>query len=204
LRILSWNLWAHGGADPRDIGRLVDALHPDLVLMQEATAVIDPLVDILGGHYKRVAAPSRNNGPAVWSPRPFDAIAVDLPLATRLDFPVPILRRLAVRVALVVRCEALEVANVHLDHGQCANRRQLRHILTQHPNLHVIMGDYNALGPARLPAFRDVGPRRATHRMYHCVPLRLDRCLVRGLKASHSVALAYGPSDHRPICVDLL
>ena len=144
----------------------------------------------------------RGHGPAAWSLRPFTAATVVLPLAGRLDLPVPV-RRIKRRHALVVCLDGFEVANVHLDHGQLANRRQLRFLLDQRPGLHAVVGDYNALGATRLPGFADVGPRRTTHRAKGVVPLRLDRCLVRGLRRTETTALAYGPSDHRPILVDL-
>ena len=99
---------------------------------------------------------------------------------------------------------SLEVANVHLDHGQLANRRQLRHLLERHERLDMVIGDYNALGRISLPGFADVGPRRTTHMAYGLVPLRLDRCLARGLRCTAATALDYGRSDHRPILLELV
>ncbi len=209
MRVLSWNLLRRRGAGVEDIRRLVEAHRPDLVLLQEATPGIDALPGALGGHYARREMEGRGHGPAAWSLRPFTAEPVPLPPATRLDFPVPVRRRLTRRIALIVRLDGVEaadlrIANVHLDHGQFANRRQLRHLLDQCPRLHAVVGDYNALGAVRLPGFADVGPRRATHRAKGVVPLRLDRCLVRGLRGAGATALAYGASDHRPILVDLV
>ncbi len=204
LRVLSWNLLRRRGAGVEDIRRLVEAHRPDLVLLQEATAAIDALPEALGGSYARREMEGRGHGPAAWSLRPFTAGTVPLPPAARLDFPVPVRRRLTGRIALVVRLDGIEIANVHLDHGQLANRRQLRHLLDQRPRLHAVIGDYNALGAVRLPGFADVGPRRATHRAKGVVPLRLDRCLARGLRGEAARALAYGASDHRPILVDLV
>ena len=204
MRVLSWNLLRRRGAGVEDIRRLVEAHRPDLVLLQEATARIDALPHRLGGSYARHEMEGRGHGLAAWSLRPFTAEPVPLPPATRLDFPVPVRRRLTRRIALVVRLEGAEVANVHLDHGQRANRRALRHLLDRCPRLDAVIGDYNALGPARLPGFADVGPRRATHRAKGIVPLRLDRCLARGLRGEGAAALAYGPSDHRPILIDLV
>ena len=60
------------------------------------------------------------------------------------------------------------------------------------PGLDLVMGDFNALGPTSLVGFRDVGPRRATHRAYGIVPVRLDRCLARGLRCTAATALAFG------------
>ncbi len=204
MRILSWNLLRRGGAGVDDIRCLVEAHRPDLVLLQEATAGIDALPNTLGGSYARREMERRNHGPAAWSLRPFTVTTVALPLATRLDLPAPVRRRVTRRVALIVQWDGIQIANVHLDHGQFANRRQLRHLLDHHPRLDAVIGDYNVLGTTSLPGFADVGPRCATHRAKGLVPLRLDRCLVRGLQGVNAVALAYGASDHRPILVDLV
>jgi len=204
MRVLSWNLLRRRGAGVEDICRLIETHRPDLVLLQEATSGIDALPDAVGGSYARREMEGRGHGPAAWSLRPFAAEPVPLPIATRLDFPVPVRRRLTRRIALFVRLDGVEIANVHLDHGQLANRRQLRHLLDRCPRLHVVIGDFNALGATRLPGFADAGPRRATHRAKGIVPLRLDRCLVRGLRGEGAAALAYGSSDHRPILVDLV
>jgi len=203
MRILSWNLLKTEGAGVTDIGHLVERHHPDLVVLQEATDLIDALPELIGGHYVRRALDQRNHGLAAWSPQPFEATAVALPLATRLDLPVPIFRATTSRVALIIRLGSLVVANVHLDHGQLANRRQLRHLLNTHKQLDMVIGDYNALGTVTLPGFADVGPRRTTHCAYGFVPLRLDRCLVRGLFCAAATALGYGQSDHRPILIEL-
>ena len=95
-------------------------------------------------------------------------------------------------------------ANVHLSHGQLLNRRQLVRIaasLRGKPS--AIIGDYNMVGPVLLPGFADVGPRESTHFASNVVPFRLDRCLVHGLTCRAAAALAFGPSDHRPIRLDL-
>lgn len=204
MRILSWNLLKTADASVMDIGRLIERHRPDLVLLQETTEPIDALPGLIGGHYVRKAMPGRNHGPAAWSPQPFEAATVALPLATRLDLPVPVFRIVSTRMALVVRLGSLEVANVHLDHGQLANRRQLRHLLDSHEQLDMVIGDYNALGMTALPGFEDVGPRCTTHRAYGFVPLRLDRCLARGLSCTAATALDYGRSDHRPILIELV
>ena len=203
MRVLSWNLLRTGGARVPEVARLAERHRPDLLLLQEATAAIDALPGLLGGHFVREAMPGRDHGPAAWSPSPFEAATMALPCAGRLDLPVPIFRAVLPRLALVVRQDGVQAANVHLDHGQRANRRQLRHLLDHLPGLDLLVGDFNALGPTRLAGFRDVGPRRATHRAYGLVPLRLDRCLVRGLRCTATTALAFGSSDHRPILIEL-
>ena len=203
MRILSWNLLIRTGAGVDDIRRLVDVHHPDLVLMQEATAAIDSLPRRLGGNYVRETMHRRSHGPAAWSSHSFTSTTVTLPLATRLDLPVPVFRLVEQRIALIVQIDAIELATVHLDHGQLANRRQLQHLLNACPKLHALIGDYNALGATNLPGFTDVGPRCTTHRAYGIVPVRIDRCLVREPHEASAVALPYGASDHRPILIDL-
>ncbi len=204
MRILSWNLLRTDGAGVDDICRLVDAQRPDLVLMQEATAAIDALPERLGGgSYVREPMHRRRHGLAAWSSRPFTSMVVSLPLAGRLDLPVPVFRLVEQRIALIVSNDAIELATVHLDHGQLANRRQLRHLLHACPKLHALIGDYNALGATSLPGFSDVGPRSTTHKAYGLVPVRIDRCLLRKPYEATAVALAYGASDHRPILIDL-
>jgi len=54
-----------------------------------------------------------------------------------------------------------------------------------------------------LPGFHDVGPKEKTHRMLDRLPLRLDRCLVRGVNRLEARALPRFGSDHRPISVTL-
>jgi endonuclease/exonuclease/phosphatase family metal-dependent hydrolase len=120
-----------------------------------------------------------------------------------MDLPVPVFRSLADRVALVVRVKNICFANVHLDHGQVANRRQLRHLVAARVKIDVIAGDFNALGRTRLPGFEDVGPRSPTHFAKGVVPVRIDRCLTRNMAATRAEALGRGKSDHRPILIDL-
>jgi len=204
MRILSWNLLRYGGAGVDDIQRLVEAHHPDLVLLQEVTGIIDTLPVVLGGSYVRQKMERRDHSLAAWSCHPFETATLTLPLAMKCDVPPPMSRRAGHRIALIVCLDGLEIANVHLDHGQFTNRRQLRTLLANRPRLDAVIGDYNAVGTTRLPGFTDVGPRNTTHRAKDLIPLRLDRCLVRGLRRTSAVALAYGASDHRPILVDLL
>ena len=203
MRILSWNLLKRDGAGVGDIRRLVDAHDPDLVLMQEATAAIDVLPEQLGGSYVRKPMHRRDHGLAAWSSRPFTSTVVTLPLATRLDLPVPVFRVIERRIALIIHFQDYTIATVHLDHGQLANRRQLRHVFQTCPDLHALIGDYNALGATNLPGFTDVGPRCSTHWAYGVAPVRIDRCLVRQPHEASAVALPYGASDHRPILIEL-
>ena len=98
---------------------------------------------------------------------------------------------------------SITIANVHLSHGQILNRRQLRRIAKVLPHRAAVVGDYNLIGPALLPGFRDVGPREPTHVAGDVVPLRIDRCLIRGVACLEAKALLREASDHRPIVVSL-
>ncbi len=192
-RIISWNLWRLKGASLEDVAALVERERPDLLLMQEATIEMDGLPARLGGFYARVPLPGRIHGLAFWSP-------VERPRQRMIHLPAGAWVH---RVCQIVDTGIFSVANVHLSHGQMLNRRQLRHIATHLPYRAAVLGDYNLVGPALLPGFRDVGPREPTHVCADVVPLRLDRCYVRGLACGESVALDWSTSDHRPIMVRL-
>ncbi len=192
-KIISWNLWRLRGATIDDVAGLIAREQPDLLVMQEATREIDALPHRLGGFYARVPLPGRIHGLAAWSPvaRPRPRV-LRLPAGAVVD-----------RVCQIIDLGVFSVANVHLSHGQVLNRRQLRHIVMHMPQRAAVLGDYNLVGPALLPGFRDVGPRDHTHLCADVVPLRLDRCYVRGLTCGTAVALDKHASDHRPIMVRL-
>jgi endonuclease/exonuclease/phosphatase family metal-dependent hydrolase len=78
--------------------------------------------------------------------------------------------------------------------------RRLALVLPPHA---AVLGDFNLVGPALLPGFHDVGPRQATHIMGKIVPIRIDRCLVRGMACSATAVLPRHSSDHCPIMVRL-
>jgi endonuclease/exonuclease/phosphatase family metal-dependent hydrolase len=107
------------------------------------------------------------------------------------------------RICQIVEFDQITIANVHLSHGQILNRRQLRRIAKVLPYRAAVVGDYNLIGPALLPGFRDVGPREPTHVAGDMVPLRIDRCLIRGVACLETRALLREASDHRPIVVRL-
>ena len=195
LKIISWNLLRLVGASLDDVAGLIQQEKPDLLLMQEATDVMDGLPDRVGGDYARTPLPGRIHGLAMWSRQPFVAppVTVKLPSGTLFH-----------RVCQVLDLGDFAVANVHLSHGQVLNRRQLRRIAQVLPPCAAVLGDYNLLGPALLPGFRDVGPRHHTHVMGDIWPLRIDRCLVRGLRCVEAAALPRHTSDHRPILVQLV
>ncbi len=193
LKIVSWNLLRLVGASLDDVVALARHERPHLLLMQEATKRLDDLPAILGGSYERVLQPGRIHGLAYWSP-------AALPVARVIDLQPGAMFR---RVSQVVDLGPFSVANVHLSHGQLLNRRQLRRIAAVLPPRAAVLGDYNLVGPTFLRGFRDVGPREHTHRAGDVIPLRIDRCLVRGLLCGTVQALHRSTSDHRPIVVRL-
>jgi endonuclease/exonuclease/phosphatase family metal-dependent hydrolase len=103
----------------------------------------------------------------------------------------------------MVRFRGISFANVHLSHGQFLNRWQLLHIAGALDGPAAIIGDFNAVGPTVLQGFRDIGPRRRTHRASNIVNLRLDRCLARDIRLAGATVLDRGASDHHPIVLDL-
>ncbi len=197
LRVLSWNLLRRVGAKPPDVAALVRAHRPDLVLLQEATEDLAQLPALVGGYFCRQPMERRIYGLAAWSPEPFAA-------SQALGLPVSVLPgRVPPRLAQLVKFRGVHFANVHLSHGQFLNRWQLLHIAEVLEGPAAIIGDFNAVGAIALPGFRDIGPRRRTHRAGNVVALRLDRCMGRGLVAHASEVLERGPSDHHPMLLDL-
>lgn len=141
--------------------------------------------------------PRRIHGLGIWSATSFaDPEIVELPFN-------PNSRSDDRRLAAIVRLDGVTVVNVHLAHGQVLLRRQLRHIVASVTDPAVIVGDMNAVGPVRLSGFSDAGPRGTTHWAKGVLPLRLDRCLARGLVSAESAILERGRSDHWPILIDL-
>ena len=192
--VISWNLLHTGGARVEQVCQLIAQQRPDLVLLQEATAQMDALPDQIGGHYARMALPGRHHGLATWSEAPLQRPIESLRLQRGL---------IVERTCQILQIGDVSFANVHLSHGQVLNRRQLRRIAGALPDVAAILGDCNMVGAPLLPGFRDVGPREATHWPARVIPLRLDRCFVRGLTCTHSQVLARGASDHWPIMVVL-
>jgi endonuclease/exonuclease/phosphatase (EEP) superfamily protein YafD len=193
-RLISWNLLRVTGASLPEVADLVRRERPDILLMQEATEDIDRLASVVGGDYVRSPMPGRVHGLAVWVPGrlPHRPVVMALPSGTLVH-----------RVCQLIDLGPFTVANVHLSHGQLLNRRQLRRIAARLPHHAAVVGDYNLVGPVLLAGFRDAGPRRFTHRMSDVLPLRLDRCVVRGLVCTEADVLPRGASDHRPITVRL-
>jgi endonuclease/exonuclease/phosphatase (EEP) superfamily protein YafD len=194
IKVISWNLLRLTGASLDDVVRLIRREHPDLLLMQEVTQEMDGLTRAVGGQYQRDLLPGRVHGLGVWSPMPLPSWPLVLPLQSGAMFN---------RVCQIIDLGAITIANVHLSHGQILNRRQLRRIASVLPYRAAVLGDYNLIGPALLPGFRDVGPREHTHIAGDMVPLRIDRCLIRGVACLEAKALLRETSDHRPIVVSL-
>jgi endonuclease/exonuclease/phosphatase (EEP) superfamily protein YafD len=194
MLLISWNLLHRDGANPLDVARLIERERPDVMLMQEATKAFEGLARLVGGSVARAPMPGRTHGLAVWA----RAGLARPPMVLALPHGA-----LVRRVCQTIDLGPFTVANVHLSHGQLLNRRQLRFIAGELPPRAAVIGDYNLVGPALLPGFRDVGPRQFTHRMSNVLPLRLDRCLARGLVCTEACVLARGDSDHRPIMLRL-
>jgi endonuclease/exonuclease/phosphatase (EEP) superfamily protein YafD len=193
-KLISWNLLRLTGASLEDVVRLIRRENPDLLLMQEVTREMDGLISRVGGQYQRNLMPGRVHGLAVWSPAPLPKWPLVLPLQAGAMFN---------RICQIVELDSITIANVHLSHGQILNRRQLRRIAKVLPHRAAVVGDYNLIGPTLLPGFRDVGPREPTHVVGDVVPLRIDRCLIRGVVCLEARALLREASDHRPIVVSL-
>jgi endonuclease/exonuclease/phosphatase family metal-dependent hydrolase len=159
---------------------------------------VTALPGLVGGHFFRHPMHERIYGLAAWSPHAF-------PPSTVLRLPYSVLPgRVPPRVAQIVKFRGISFANVHLSHGQFLNRWQLLHLAAALEGSAAIIGDFNAVGPIRMDGFRDIGPRRRTHKSGNIIPLRLDRCMARNLRCSAAEVLDRGSSDHHPIVLDLM
>lgn len=197
VRVASWNLLRRVGARVEDVANLVVQHRPELLLLQEVTEDIAALPALVGGHFFRHRMRGRIYGLAAWSPRPF-------PATTAIRLPMSALPgRLPPRSAQLIQFHGVSFANVHLSHGQFLNRWQLLHIVEQLKGPAAIIGDFNAVGPIKIPCFEDIGPRGATHKASDIISLRLDRCMARDLRCTEARVLSKGPSDHHPILLDL-
>jgi len=195
--VASWNLLRRIGAEAEHVAKLIRTYHPDLLLLQEATEEIAALPALVGGHFFRHPMQKRIYGLAAWSPHSF-------PRTSALRLPASVLPgRVPPRIAQIVKFNGISFANVHLSHGQFLNRFQLHHIAYALEGPAAIIGDFNAVGPIRVPEFRDVGPRKRTHKASNIVSLRLDRCLTRDVRCLGARVLEKGPSDHHPILLEL-
>jgi endonuclease/exonuclease/phosphatase family metal-dependent hydrolase len=197
LKVISWKVLRLIGAGVEDVAALIEQHRPDLLLLQEATEELMELPTRVGGCFFHEPLEGRIYGLAVWSPH-------RLPQPYALPLPVSqVPGRLPPRVAQIVKLGEVVFANVHLSHGQLLNRWQLLHIALAIQEPAAIIGDYNAVGPIKLPGFKDVGSRQPTHSPSNIISLRLDRCMVRGMRCSYAQVLARGSSDHHPIKLEL-
>ena len=197
MKVISWNVLRLIGAGVEDVAALIERHRPDLLLLQEATEELMELPTRVGGCFFHEPLEGRIYGLAAWSPhRLRQPYALPLPVSQ-----VP--GRLPPRVAQIVKLGEVVFANVHLSHGQLLNRWQLLHIALAIQEPAAIIGDYNAVGPIKLPGFKDIGPRQPTHSPSNIISLRLDRCMARGMRCSYPQVLARGSSDHHPIKLDL-
>lgn len=194
MKIVSWNLLRLHGASAAEVARLIEREAPDALFMQEATHDIGQVAQLVGGQFHRTPLPGRIHGLAVWTPAPLAAAPAVIPLPAGT---------FVLRIGQIADLGPFSVANVHLSHGQLLNRRQLRHIAAALPHHAAIVGDFNLVGPVLLPGFHDAGPRRFTHRMGDVLPLRLDRCVIRGLTCEGTAVLDRHKSDHHPIVLHL-
>ena len=195
MKIISWNLRHSRGAEIGHIQDLVGAHGPDLLLMQEVTAEIDGAAERFGGYYARSALPGASMVLPRGVPHPFQRPAQNLALQRGV-----IVRR----ICQLLEFDSYTIANVHLSHGQMLNRLQLRRIAAVLAPRAAILGDCNMIGAPFLPGFQDVGGRQPTHRSAGLLPLRLDRCFVRGFHCVGAEVLAPGASDHHPLLVSLV
>jgi endonuclease/exonuclease/phosphatase family metal-dependent hydrolase len=199
VKVVSWNLLRldQGGASVRDIAGLIEEQKPDLVLLQEAFPDVERLPDMVGGTLFHEPMPRRLYGLAAWSPHEVARHdAVTLPVSRMPG-------RLPPRVAQLLHVGEVTFANVHLSHGQWLNRWQLMRLASALHGPAAVIGDFNAVGPTMLPGFRDIGPRGRTHMCGTMIPLRLDRCMARGLRCISREILDRGQSDHHPIVLKL-
>jgi endonuclease/exonuclease/phosphatase (EEP) superfamily protein YafD len=194
MKLISWNLLHREGAALSAVAKLIEQERPDALLMQEVIPAFEDLPQFVGGSCSRTPLPGRRHGLAIWTPerpaRPPSIVALPAGAVVK-------------RICQIIDLGAFSAANVHLSHSQLLNRRQLRHIALHLPAHAAVLGDYNLVGPVLLPGFQDAGPRQSTHRMSDIVPLRLDRCLIRGLACLETRVLERAGSDHHPIMVRL-
>ena len=195
MKLISWNLLHREGAALDEVADLIAREKPDALLMQEVTTAFDELPRLIGGSYSRTPLPGRRHGLAIWTANP--------PVSTPSIVTLPA-GAVVRRVALIADLGPFSIGNVHLSHSQLLNRRQLRHVAEHLPAHAAVLGDYNLVGPPLLPGFQDVGPRAPTHRMSDILPLRLDRCVIRGLICQETAVLDRAGSDHHPIMVRLI
>ena len=120
MKVISWNLWHRRGAVLAHLAALIEAEHPDLLLMQEAKPNLSELTDVVGGHFHFLELPKRVYGLGAWTPH-------DIPKPDCIELPSSRLPgRVPPRLAQLLHVRGIGFANVHLSHGQVLNGRQVR------------------------------------------------------------------------------
>lgn len=198
FRILTWNLLHKDGASLEEIQYLLDYTQADILLMQEARSFTANLLKEKEGMFHRLALKYYRHGTACWSRFPF----IDSPYQQ----PLPsgsLVQRHAQILNFSLDHKVLSLANVHLSHRQWLNRKQLRATGQKLGKHAAIIGDFNMVGPSLLKEFQDTGPYQATHKMLNFLPLRLDRCLIKGLIKEEAKIFPRFGSDHHPILLKL-
>ena len=191
MKLISWNLLRLTGASLSDVVRLIEREQPDILLMQEATKVMDGLTARVGGDYRRTLLPNRIHGLAVWTPKAFPNAPQVVPLPSGAMFD---------RIGQVIDLGPIAIANVHLSHGQLLNRRQLRCVAKELPHRAAVVGDYNLVGPAlvaRLPGRWSAGthPCRGRHGAAAHRSLPGARCRLSWRQSAAAGGVG-SPADH--------
>ena len=157
---------------------------------------MDGLTEHVGGQYLRTPMPGRIHGLAVWSPVPLRARPLVRALPSGAMFDRVCQDRGRIRTDH--RCERASLARTAAQPATTAERREGAAISRRRRR--GLQPDQSG-APARLSRCRL--PRKSTHVAGDVVPLRIDRCLVRGVTCLGASALLREASDHRPIMVTL-
>lgn len=198
FRILSWNLLHKNGASLKEILALLDSTQADILLLQEARFFTSQILQEKGGFYHRAPLKYYRHGSACWSRFPFLTEPCTLPLPSG-----SIVERHAQIIRFSLQNKVFSIGNLHLSHRQFLNRQQLRTTSASLGEYGILMGDFNMVGPSMIKDFEDIGPYQPTHKMMNFLPLRLDRCLIKGLIKEDIKKLPRFGSDHHPIMVKL-
>ena len=167
--------------------------------MQEVTPAHGRAAAKVPGHYHRLPWPGRIHGLGGLEPAQFrDAAHAAV---ARLAPARPPAAAGAARSCRSAR--SLSPMSICRTASCSTAASSLRIAAALHGKPSAIIGDYNAVGPSLIPGFADVGPREVTHFGGNVVPFRLDRCLAHSLACTFAGTLDFGPSDHKPIVLDL-
>jgi exodeoxyribonuclease III len=156
FRLLTYNIWKGGVGRVDAIARVIDACHPDVVLLQEATR---PEV------VKAIAA---QTGMSDWRSMPRQSLAflsrapVEHAAWHRPRFSRHAFLEIVPR-GLPVRCFGLHLSAVHAawtERRRVLELRSLLHAIRAHQHgFHVLAGDFNTLAPGAVLELRRLPPR---------------------------------------------